>query len=357
MPTFSRSLLLALFFLTGCCLRVRAAGTSPEADHAWSEILTQAAGPGTRFPDQAAAMAAAKAHLEKQETALRDFIRHYPDDPRSYSARIRLSAVLSARARMTGPPSLKAEAQKILQDIESNPATPAPIAADAGFARVSQDMEDAARHTDAATREALLRDVRTFDAAHPADRRFAGLLDEVATLYDDDPAQKGALLAEAAARAQDVPLRKRIADDQRRLDLLGHPVEARLQPWQGGAPVELSALRGRVVVILFWASWSMPALHELAVMEKVAQGYKGQPVDFLTVSLDEDRSALEGTIKAANLTLPVDCDFHGWQGDLVRSLGINSLPTVWVLDRAGNLTALNARGEEPELIHDTLAKP
>jgi thiol-disulfide isomerase/thioredoxin len=356
MPMPRSRLLLALLLLTSFSSAAWSASTSPEADRAWQVILEQASGPGTRFTDQGAAMAAARAHLEKQENALRDFLRHFPADPRNYSAQIRLAAVLAARSRMTGPPSLRDEAQKILVDLENDPATPAPVKADAGFARVTQNMEDSARHADPATREAMLRDVRAFDAAHPADRRFAGLLAEVATLYDNDPAQKSSLLAEAAARATDETLRKRIADDQKRLALLGHPLDARLQPWDGGPPIELAALHGKVVVILFWASWSMPALHELAVLEKVAAEGKDQPVRFLTVSLDQDRAALAETIKAASLSWPVDCDFRGWEGDLVRSLGINTLPTVWILDRAGNLTTLNARGQEAESIQSALSK-
>jgi peroxiredoxin len=342
-----------------CCGPIRpafSAGTSQEADHAWQVILEQAGGPGTRFPDQTAAMAAARGHLEKQQTALRDFLRHFPDDPRHYSAQIRLSAVLFASSRMTGPPSLRAEADKILTDLENDPATPAPVKADAAFARVTQAMEDASRHADSVAREALSRQVRAFGAAYPEDRRQAGLLAELATLYDNDPVQKSALLAEAAPRAADEGLRQRIADDQRRLALLGHPVEQRLDLWDGAPSISLAALRGKVVVILFWASWSLPALHELAALERAAPAFKDQPVAFLTVSLDQDKATLAATIKAADLPWPVACDYRGWKGDLVRTLGINALPTVWILDRAGNLTTLNARGDEADLIRAALQK-
>ncbi len=347
----------ALLLLVGVCQFAHGAGTSPDADQAWQVILEQAGGPGTRFANQADALAAAKAHLEKQETALRDFSRHFPADPRQYSAQIRLAAVLAARSRMTGPPSLRTDAQKILVDLETNGAVPPSVQADAAYARVTLSMENAAGKTDPATRDALLRDVRSFDAAHPADRRYAGLLAEVATLYDADPALKGPMLTEAAMRATDDTLRKRLADDLKRLALLGHPLAGSLQPWNGGGPVALGTANGRVTVLLFWASWSLPALHELAVLEKVAPAFQAQPVEFLTVSLDQDRAMFAGTVKAANLTWPTQCDFRGWEGELVRSFGINTLPTVWILDRSGNLTTLNARGQEAELIRAALAKP
>ena len=102
----------------------------------------------------------------------------------------------------------------------------------------------------------------------------------------------------------------------------------------------------------------MPSLHELAQLQRTAVEFAGQPVDFLTISLDEDRKALASTIEAANLRWPVHCDSRGWKGELVRSLGINALPTVWVLDRDGNLLDLNARGEQAaDFIRKALAPP
>ena len=333
------------------CALPAVAAPSAEADRAWQVILQQASGPGTRFHNQEEALTAARNHLDAQETALREFVRVYPDDPRAYSARIRLSSVLAAKGRITSRPALVEEAQKLLSDIETNPQTPPPVKADAGFARVSRSMENVAGHpVDDATRDGLLKAARAFDAAYPDDRRTAGLLTEVATLYDADPAQKKSLLEEAASRATDESLRGRISDDLKRLNLLGRPLELRILPWQGGAQINLGSAHGRVSVILFWASSSLPALHELARLKEVAAEFQGQPVDFYGVSLDEDRAALADTLKAADLHWPVQCDGRGWKGETVRSLGINALPTVWVLNRRGELTTLNARDNTAESI-------
>jgi hypothetical protein len=333
------------------------AATAPEADSAWQVILEQASGPGTRFHDRAEAVAAARSHLEKQEAALRDFLRRFPSDPRRYSAQIRLAGVLAARSKALGKPALHDEASKLLATLESDPASPPNVQADAAFARVSQEMEDLPLDPAPLARDALLRDVRAFDTAHPGDRRFAGLLTEVATLYDGDPSEKEALLADADARADDAALRSRIADDRRRISLLGRPLDLRLPPSQTGPASELAEHRGHVVVLIFWASWSLPALQELAAVMQAAPDFSGKPVEFLTVSLDEDRAALASTIHVANLKWPVYCDGKGWEGEMVRSLGLNTLPTVWILDRAGRMTTLNARGHEPDLIRAALASP
>ncbi len=345
---------LSLFFGAGC-LR---ADNSPEADRDWQVILQQASGPGNRFRTQEEALAIAREHLDKQEAALREFEHSYPSDSRHYSAVIRLATILAAKARLRHEPVLMDNARQLLGDLEKDAKTPLPVKADAGFARVSQSMQDmSGGHADATARETLLQTVRQFDTAYPTDRRTPNLLTELATLYDDQPAQKQALLEEAFGRTTDAVARRRVSDDLKRLGLLGKPLELRIEPYTGGAAIEMAQRRGRVQVILFWASYSMPALHELAVLKKVAAQAAAQAVDFVTISVDEDRNALTETLKAADVKWPTHCDGKGWTGETVRDLGINALPVVWVLDRKGVLTNLNARGTEAESIRQALAQP
>ncbi len=343
------------FLILAALLPSAALSQTPEADRAWQVILQQTSGPGNRFHSQEEATQAAREHLDKQEAALRDFIHAYPDDARHFSAEIRLATVLAAKGRLARQSAALTEARKILSDLETDPATPRPVKADAGFARVSQLMEDVSSHVDDADRDHLLQTVRQFDTDYPGDRRTPNLLTEIATLFDTQPVQKKNLLEEAMARTTDESVRKRVNDDLRRIALLGRPLDLRLQPWEGGTPINLATHRGRVVVLLFWASWSMPSLHALARLEQDAAQFADKPVDFFTVSLDEDRAALASTIKVADLRWPVHCDGRGWEGEMVRSLGINALPTVWVLDKQGNLLTLNARDQAVEVIRRALA--
>ena len=348
------------FFAACLCfaLTVTAASTTPQADRLWQTVLEQATGPGNQFTSQAEAVKAMRTHLDKQEAALRDFQRSFPTDPRHYSAAIRLSGVLAAKSRLLTQPDLRDEARKILVDMADAPDTPDAVKADAGFALVSQAMEDAGGQPSDRTRDALMEAIRSFERTYPADRRTAGLLTEIATLYDSDPGRKAALLDEALTRTKDESLRARINDDRKRLALLGKPLDLELTPWQGGAPIHVAALRGHAVVILFWASWSAPSLRTLEQLEQMAGRFSGQPVDYLTVSLDKDPKALAATCQAAKLRWPVSCDGRGWEGDTVRTLGINALPTVWVLDRQSNLLTLNAHGAEAAgWIQKALAAP
>lgn len=352
-----KTLIFTAFLSVGLvATSVRAANT-PEADRAWQTILEQAAGPGSNFRSQEAALTAARQHLDKQIAALQDFEQKYPADSRHYSAEIRLATVLAAKARVRHEPAVMDEARRILSDLENNPGTPMPVKADAGFARVSQRMQDIDGHVDEETRSTLLQTIRDFDATYPGDRRTGNLLAEVAGLYDDQPVQKKTLLEEASGKVKDEEGRDRINDDLRRLSLLGQSIDLRMPVWNGGPPLNLTERRGRVQVLLFWASFSLPSLHELASLQQLAAQFVGQPVDFITVSVDSDRAALTGLIKTADLRWPTGFDGKGWTGEEVRRLGINAVPTVWVLDRKGRLLSLNARGEEAETIRRALAVP
>ena len=54
------------------------------------------------------------------------------------------------------------------------------------------------------------------------------------------------------------------------------------------------------------------------------------------------REIAEGLVKSRNINWPVGYDGKGWESPLVRELGINGLPTVWLLDSGGRLRSLNA---------------
>lgn len=337
-----------------------------EADAAWREILTLDAGPPAPVEsvrDRAATATLARAHLDRQESALRRFPRDFPNDPRRFSTRIRLADVLYARARLLGQAEARTTAQRLLDEVERDPAAPAADRTDAAYARVSQLMQELGSRTDpGSVREPLGRAIRAFISAHPGDRREAALLAELATAFDDLPEQKKRLLEEARTKSVPGPegdaLRARIADDLKRVALLGRPLEVSL-PSAAPSSVaqrlplpspQLADHRGRVVVIFFWASWSAPALVELQRLQTLARKYESRQVEFLTVSLDEDPAALADAVRQLRVNWPVFCDGRGWQGETVRAIGLNALPTTWVLDARGVLQSLNARGGMDETL-------
>jgi peroxiredoxin len=150
------------------------------------------------------------------------------------------------------------------------------------------------------------------------------------------------LLTTAQSLSKEPALNARIADDLRRLNSLNAPVKARFSTIQGGT-VDLAALRGNIVVLLFWASDSPPSLLWMQQFRSVVAKIPPENLRIILVSLDESRKSLDDAMKAFSITWPTNFDGKGWENAVARPLGINAIPTVWILDKRGILRTLNAR--------------
>jgi peroxiredoxin len=220
--------------------------------------------------------------------------------------------------------------------------------ADVEFARVSIFMQ----RVDALTgenRDTLLEKARAYAGEFPDDRRVAPLLAEVASAFEDQPRTASALLEEAAPKAKSPELRARIGDDLKRLSLVGKPLDMKW-PAVDGTSVDLRNLRGKVVLVYYFASWSAPSMAELDWVRQLAARFPPESLQALGICLDNDPVSVPSMLADHQITWPVYCDGRGWTGDLVRSLGINELPELWIVDRNGVLRALDAKGDAPALI-------
>jgi hypothetical protein len=149
-----------------------------------------------------------------------------------------------------------------------------------------------------------------------------------------------ALLRDAQSQVKEPELRQRIEDDLKKLELLGQAPPLRFTAVQG-APFEPEHGRGSVMVVVFFAVWSKPSLESLEKVRQALAPLPQESVMTIGVSLDTKLEALSSYMQTRKITWPVACDGQGWEGSLVRSLGINGLPTVWLLDKQGRLRSLN----------------
>jgi thiol-disulfide isomerase/thioredoxin len=146
---------------------------------------------------------------------------------------------------------------------------------------------------------------------------------------------------------------------QRRESGIGKPFSLEFNDAITGARVSTDNLRGKVVVLDFWASWCSPCIDELPRLKELYAKYRGQGVEFIGVSLDYpvDRGGLEELKKCvAEHGVPWPQYFQGnaFEGEFSRSWGVTVAPTHFVIDPAGNLYSTDARGKLdvmiPELI-------
>lgn len=116
------------------------------------------------------------------------------------------------------------------------------------------------------------------------------------------------------------------------------PPDFQVPTRQGSQP--LSALRGRPVVINFWASWCPPCTTELPYFERLKAQY-GDRVAVITVDWNEEPSTATQYLRAQHLDLPVVSDR---QSQIYAAYSLTEVPDTVVLDAAGNVSYVSVGG-------------
>jgi len=113
--------------------------------------------------------------------------------------------------------------------------------------------------------------------------------------------------------------------------------------------MKLSDLKGKVVLIDFWASWCGPCRKENPNVVKTYEKYKADGFTIMSVSLDTDREKWLAAIKQDNLTWPNHVsDLKGWSSKVGRMYEVGSVPFTVLIDREGRIIKVNLRGEALE---------
>lgn len=118
-------------------------------------------------------------------------------------------------------------------------------------------------------------------------------------------------------------------------------------------------LRGRVVVIDFWAHWCAPCLAEIPWLRAARERFGEDRVVILGVSLDVTaRRTLIGWLQRQRVTWPQVWDNRGYEGTLAHRFGVESLPAIVLIDRDGRAAAAGLRGQRMlDAIEALLARP
>lgn len=118
-----------------------------------------------------------------------------------------------------------------------------------------------------------------------------------------------------------------------------------------GSTLKLSDLRGKVVLLNFWATWCPPCREEIPSMMKLNSVMAGKPFQMVAISIDEGgKPAIESFFKVSGFSLPAYLDESGASA---KSYGITGVPESFIIDKTGVLVKKiigGASWDAPEVV-------
>ncbi len=117
-----------------------------------------------------------------------------------------------------------------------------------------------------------------------------------------------------------------------------------------GKKVTLSKLKGKVVMIDFWATWCPPCRKEIPNLVKLYNANNKKGFEIIGISLDfkDKLQQVKDFMKEKGMKWEVSYSGKGWNTEISKLYGVNSIPSVWLVDKKGVLRYFDIHGEELE---------
>ena len=123
-----------------------------------------------------------------------------------------------------------------------------------------------------------------------------------------------------------------------------------VQKTPDGKDLKLSDLRGKIVLVDFWASWCGPCRRENPHVKKLYEKYKEQGFEVLGVSLDRTKASWEKAIEKDGLEWAHVSDLKGWKNEVAKMYSVSSIPHTILLDQEGRIIARKLRSPQLEQV-------
>lgn len=353
--TFAAALLLAVF--SGNPARAQA----PAAADTLFERLQKAAEPPTPpaewqsripTPEELAAFRAKQA-----ESAIRaadianEFTTRFPTHAKAAEAREQRYQLLGTAVRR-GDKSRLEQLEKVESELLADPKK----TAEEKFRLRMQtvDRKSGLKQADgmAAMLEEFEKGARALQKDFPDRKEVFEMLYAVA--MRSDGAKATALLKEITASSAEPQVKEAAQAQLKKTERVGKPITLKFTALDG-RKVELAKLKGKVVLIDFWATWCGPCVAEIPNMKAAYAKLNPKGFEVIGISLDDDKAALQAMVKSKQLPWPQFFEDKE-ENRYAKEFDVASIPTMWLVDKQGNLVDTNARDGLEKKVEKLLAE-
>jgi thiol-disulfide isomerase/thioredoxin len=174
---------------------------------------------------------------------------------------------------------------------------------------------------------------------HADSKALLGLLPEYAQVFDRDDAKR--IYAKLPEAFKQDSLGKVVYNEL----FANDTALAIVHPDSSGKMLALESLRGKYVLVDFWASWCGPCMREVPTLRAAYAKYKAKGFEIYGISLDNERAKWLNAIRANQMNWVHTSDLKGWKDAVAVRYGIQSIPASFLLDPQGHLIAKDLRGD------------
>ncbi len=330
------------------------ATNNPEADKAWREV--KRAGQPPAPPAEWQSKEPSREEVGKYYIPLmlkgadkaRDFYTKYPNHPKAAQARQQEYTLLSGAAQKFGDTEHRERLDALVTLLLKDPKLNAEERFDLRFGKSKTLMAGLP-----GTMDEFLKYARELEKDFPGREEPYQLLLTAAAQTEGDQAR--ALAKEIIDGSAPEQLKTRAKGMLSRMEAVGKPVGIQYTALDG-RPVDVTNMKGKVVLIDFWATWCGPCVGEIPNVKAAYEKLHAKGFEIVGISFDQSKEALEKFVAEKEMAWPQYFDGKGWGNKFGQQYGISGIPTMWLVDKKGNLRDTNARGALEEKVTKLLAE-
>ena len=325
-----------------------------EGDKAWKEVrkLSQEPMPPAAWQEQRPGREEISKFyteaLHKGADAAKDFYTRFPNHPKAAEAHKTEYRLLNMAAQRFGD----TDGSERLAAIESERMKDPNLSEDERFKlrlgaaqRLANDLPD--------TLDGFVKASQALQKDFPDRKEPYELLLDAARQSDGDTGKK--LAQQIIDGNAPEEIKAQAKGMLKKMDALGKPVDIQYTALDG-REVDLAKLKGKVVLVDFWATWCGPCVGEIPNVKKTYSNLHDQGFEIVGISFDKEKDTLQRFVDENKMAWPQFFDGEVWNNKFGKVYGINSIPTMWLVDKKGNLRDLNGREDLEEKVKKLLAE-